>query len=355
MRARLERWLTAGWQRRGWVYWLFYDLSALFAWVARRRRARYLSAGQRTSLPCPVIVVGNVIAGGAGKTPVTIALVQALKTRARTPGVILRGHAGAAAQTGTPLPRHVPPDTDPATVGDEAVLIALRTGVPVVTCRDRVAAAHALLAAHPEVDVIVSDDGLQHYALPRQFECVLWDSRGAGNGRHLPAGPLREAADRPRNATLFVGCAVDEKLARMADAPAFEVAIRAVGVRALGKAFDAASDDAGEAVATAGSLAGQHVSAYAGMANPAKFFATLKGLGASVDAHPLPDHACMKSEVFSGARQPLIVITEKDAVKCRLDRTLAVDARLLVLRIEAGLPDELIDLILETLHGQQAA
>jgi tetraacyldisaccharide 4'-kinase len=354
MRARLERWLIEGWQRRGWVYWLFFDISALFAWIAKRRRARYLSAGQRTSLPCPVIVVGNVIAGGAGKTPVTIAMAQALKGRGRNPGVIMRGHGGAAEVSGQ-QPCHVTPESDPGSAGDEAVLIALRTGVPVVTCRDRVAAAHALLAAHPEVDLIISDDGLQHYALPREFECVLWDGRGAGNGRHLPAGPLREAANRPRNATLFVGCAIDVKLARMTDAPAFEVWITAAGVRALGHAFSADNANASEAIATAGSLAGKHVSAYAGIANPAKFFATLEGLGASVDAHPLPDHACITPEVFSGARQPLIVITEKDAVKCRLNATLADNARLLVLRINAELPDELIDLILETLHGQQAA
>jgi tetraacyldisaccharide 4'-kinase len=152
-----------------------------------------------TRLPVPVVVVGNIFVGGTGKTPLTIWLVDALRQAGYAPGVISRGYRGGGAGRG---PHAVTVGGDPALCGDEPLLIAEQARCPVMVGRRRVAAAQALLQAHPEVDVIVSDDGLQHYALARDVEIVLFDSRGGGNGWLLPAGPLREPLHRRRDFTV---------------------------------------------------------------------------------------------------------------------------------------------------------
>ncbi|WP_395703985.1 tetraacyldisaccharide 4'-kinase, partial [Aquabacterium sp.] len=168
---------------------LLWPLSLLFGALAATRRWLYRLGIQRAqAAPRPVIVVGNIIAGGAGKTPVVIALVQLLRQLGYRPGVISRGH-GAATEDGARLVRH---DSDPAQVGDEPLLIHLRTGVPVAVARQRVRAAQALCQAHPAVNILVADDGLQHLALARDLNIIVFDERGIGNGRLLPAGPLRE-------------------------------------------------------------------------------------------------------------------------------------------------------------------
>ncbi|MEO6354770.1 MAG: tetraacyldisaccharide 4'-kinase, partial [Burkholderiaceae bacterium] len=186
----LESTLSRAWLRRGLLACALWPLSRLFGTLLALRRALYRCGWlAAVRLPVPVIIVGNVFVGGTGKTPLTIWLVEALRRAGRAPGVISRGYGAS-----TTTPRLVLPDATPQQVGDEPLLIARRAQCPVVVGRDRVAAAKALLAAHPELDCIVSDDGLQHYRLARDVEIVLFDGRGAGNGWLLPAGPLREPA-----------------------------------------------------------------------------------------------------------------------------------------------------------------
>jgi len=337
-RQWLERTIVAGWTRRGVWYWLCLPLSWLTCAVARRRiRARRTHDPR---LAAPVIVVGNLIAGGAGKTPIVIALVQALRARGRNPGVIARGYAARDAAQ----PLRVDAASDPASAGDEPVLVAQRTGAPVAVFADRRAAALALLAAHPELDVIVSDDGLQHYGLARALECVVFDAHGAGNGACLPAGPLREPLDRRRDLTLFSGCPIDAALCANSPAHAVPIVAETLIQLATGQAIDARSH-----------LQGRAVSAYAGIAHPHKFFASLQALGAQVEGHALPDHAHFDAHSFAQARHACIVITEKDAVKCARIPALANDPRIHVLRIDAKLDPALVDFVMEKLDGPQAA
>ncbi|MCY7316827.1 MAG: tetraacyldisaccharide 4'-kinase, partial [Rubrivivax sp.] len=188
LRDRLEALLTRHWWQPQttvlaallWPLSLIYRL--LLLWPRPQSRA---------ALPVPVLVVGNHVVGGAGKTPTVIALVQALQLAGRRPGVISRGHGRS-----TDAVRAVMPGDDAAAVGDEPLLIQRRCGVPVFVARRRIDAARALCAAHPEVDLIIADDGLQHRGLPRQAELRVFDERGVGNGHLLPAGPLREPLPR---------------------------------------------------------------------------------------------------------------------------------------------------------------
>ena len=154
---------------------------------------------QAERLPVPVIVVGNITVGGAGKTPLTLWLARQFRERGWRPGIVSRGYGGDNA-----VPRPVTPSSLPAEVGDEPVLLGRRSGVPVWVGRDRVAAGRSLLAAHPDVNLILCDDGLQHYRLARDVELAVFDGRGAGNGWRLPAGPLRESLERLREVDAVV-------------------------------------------------------------------------------------------------------------------------------------------------------
>ena len=186
-RAGLEAWAHRQWASRGPVAWLLSPLSLVFLAVSRSRRERTVP----NRLPVPVVVVGNIYVGGTGKTPVTIALVRELQARGWRPGVISRGFGRR--EDGIRL---INEETPAAEAGDEPLLIARETGVPVAVGRARFEAGRALLEAHPEVDLIVSDDGLQHAALARDVEIAVVGARGLGNGWVLPAGPLREPPSR---------------------------------------------------------------------------------------------------------------------------------------------------------------
>ncbi len=185
MREALQR----AWLRRGVLAWLLRPISLVFGALAAARRGLYRAGALRsTRLPVPVIVVGNVLAGGAGKTPVVIAVLEHLRAQGLRAGLVSRGYGRAADDC-----REVPADGDPHAVGDEPLLVKQRTGVPVFVAPRRAEAALALLRTHPATQVIVTDDGLQHYALARDIEVCVFDERGAGNGWLLPAGPLRSS------------------------------------------------------------------------------------------------------------------------------------------------------------------
>ena len=175
------------WQGRGLAAWCLLPLSLLFAFLAGlRRRLFALGVLKAERLPVPVIVVGNIAVGGSGKTPIALWLADTLRARGHRPGIVSRGYGGTVEGTA-----EVPPGGDPARYGDEPVLMAALSGCPVWVGRDRPAVARSLLAAHPEVDVIIADDGLQHYRLARDVEIIVVDEATLGNRFRLPAGPLR--------------------------------------------------------------------------------------------------------------------------------------------------------------------
>jgi tetraacyldisaccharide 4'-kinase len=317
-------------------------LSWLFASVAALRRALYRRGALRsTRLPVPVVVVGNVTVGGTGKTPLVIALARALAERGRHPGIVSRGYGASGA-----VPREVAAGDDPAEAGDEPLLLAA-AGVPVVVARDRVAAARALLATHPSCDVILADDGLQHYALARDVEIVVVDgTRGFGNGRLLPAGPLREPRSRADAADAIVTLvspdaprervtvAVPGRRTTMTHAP--------IGLRNL-------ADPSRRADPSAWPRGTVH--AVAGIGNPKRFFDLLERMGIDAVPHAFADHhAFVPADLdFPGASA--IVMTAKDAVKCAR----FADARLHALDIRAVIDPALVALILERIDGRQAA
>ena len=208
--SALETTLTSNWQRRGPLACALWPLSLLFRALSGARAALFRAGVLKSSrLPVPVVVVGNIYIGGTGKTPLTIWLVQALQAAGMRPGVISRGHGSDADGS-----REVGPQSTAAQVGDEPLLIKQRTGCPVMVGRDRAATGRALLAAHPGVDIILTDDGLQHYALQRDIEIILFDGRGAGNGWLLPAGPLREPVSRRRDFTVINAPVLTDELVR---------------------------------------------------------------------------------------------------------------------------------------------
>jgi tetraacyldisaccharide 4'-kinase len=339
--SSLETTLTRAWQRRGALACALWPVSLLFRALSSLRALLY-RAGilQSTRVPVPVVVVGNIFIGGTGKTPLTIWLCGVLRAAGFTPGVISRGHGG----TGE-APRAVTAASTPREVGDEPLLIALRSGCPVVVGRSRADAARTLLAQHPEVDILISDDGLQHYALQRDVEIVLFDGRGAGNGWLLPAGPLREPASRRRDFTVV-------------NAPALTDALRAaVGGWPYRMQLDGALAEplrGGQGVPLA-SLAAKRIVAAAGIGNPGRFFAMLRAAGLAVGELALPDHHDFLDRPFDAVDADIILITEKDAVKCRQLEHLKDDPRLWVVPVTAQLDGALAEQIVEKCRGRSPA
>jgi tetraacyldisaccharide 4'-kinase len=318
--------------------WSLLPLAWLYGALLAARRLAY-RRGWRPAheAPVPVVVVGNLVAGGAGKTPTVIALVQALRAAGRHPGVVSRGFGRRGDAT-----LAVAVDSAAAEVGDEPLLIRRRTGVPVWVARRRIDAARALCAAHPDVDLLVADDGLQHLALARQAEVIVFDERGAGNGRLLPAGPLREplpAAVPPQACVLY-------------NAPAATTALRgALARRRLAGVLPLAAWQAGAAF-DHGALQAMHalhthrVLAAAGLAAPERFFRMLEAEGLAIQRLPLADH-----HRFDPPPWPVgtleVVVTEKDAVK--LDAARCGATRVWVAGLDFELPAGLVRAILQRL------
>ena len=318
--------------------WLAWPLSILFGIVARARRVMYAKGIYRVArMPVPVVVVGNITAGGSGKTPLVIALAEALRERGFHPGVVSRGHGGGGGV------RAVSADSDPAVVGDEPPMVAA-AGFAVWVGRKRAAAARALLAAHPECDVVICDDGLQHYALARDVEIAVVDAtRGFGNGLLMPAGPLREPEERLDevdavvrlvSGTLPHGSQGDGRSTFMTHEP-----------RPWRNVRDPARTDDGTA------FRGEAVHAVAGIGHPQRFFAMLRAQGLAPVEHPFPDHHAFAARdlEFPGARA--ILMTQKDAVKCAS----FADERFWYLPIRAVIDPALVALVEHKIRGFQAA
>ena len=317
------------------------------ATAATRRRKFLFTAGSADRLSVPVVVVGNITVGGAGKTPLVIALVEALREAGYRPGVVSRGYGGTESRAKSGAVAVDPAPVDAAErFGDESVLIGRRTGVPVFVGRRRHDAGTALLAAHPEVDVILSDDGLQHYGLVRDFEIAVFDARGAGNGRMLPAGPLREPLARLADVDAIVLNGVGAELPRLPDdivplRPPFRMDLVA------GDAY-LVKDPATMRPITG--FRGRRLTAAAGIGNPTRFFALLKGAGLSFHRMPLDDHYRYDENPFAYRNSEAVLMTEKDAVKCaRFDET-----RMWAIPVSAHVDTGLVDAVLERIGGRKA-
>jgi tetraacyldisaccharide 4'-kinase len=313
--------------------------SLVFRVLVASRRALYrIGLFRVQALRVPVIVVGNLNVGGAGKTPLTLALANALAERGRHPGIVSRGYGGSNV-----VPRAVERDDDPHVVGDEPLLYA-KAGLPVWIGRRRAAAAKALVAAQPSIDVVIADDGLQHYALARAMEIVVIDAaRELGNGMMLPAGPLREPAKRLLEVDAVVRLVSrDDAYPATASSPSTRMWLETLPWRNILRADLAPTFDAW--------LRGT-VHAIAGIAHPERFFTLLRKLGIEAECHPFPDHHFYSRDdlLFAGARA--ILMTEKDAVKCAA----FADDRFWYLPVRARIDPALVELVLERIHGYQAA
>ena len=328
-------------ERRGALARALWPLSILMMLAVRVRHALYAAGVWRSEvLPVPVIVVGNVVAGGAGKTPVTRALVEALRARGWRPGVISRGYGGSAQGT-----HAVARDSDPAEVGDEPLLLHRATGAPVVVARQRAAAGRALLSAHPDVNLLIADDGLQHRALHADLRIVVFDDRGVGNGWLLPAGLLREPWP-PRGAQPVPNVAVWPE---GTTAPVLPAHCRGFPIhRALaGTAVELRSGEQRRLPDLS------PAAALAGIARPEVFFEQLRAAGVALsETHAAPDHADGPSLAAALARLPAerpVLCTEKDAVK--LPGTLPV-GRVWAVPLAVSLPVALLDAVDATLAAR---
>ncbi|MDR0633971.1 MAG: tetraacyldisaccharide 4'-kinase [Azoarcus sp.] len=306
--ARALRGAPAFWLRRSGAAALLLPAGALFRGAAGLRRCLYRhDILRRECLPVPVIVVGNISVGGSGKTPAVAWLVEELRKAGRRPGIVSRGHGGEAAAGGSS--RLVDADADPGLCGDEPVLLARLSACPVAVGRDRPAAARRLLAAHPECDVIVSDDGMQHYRLARNVEIAVVDEAALGNRWLLPSGPLREPLARLSGVDLILA---HGELSPPLRAAAGDVPI--VPMRLAGERFRALADPG--LWRDAGAFAGRRVHALAGIGQPQRFFDQLTAMGLEVVPHPFPDHYRYRADDLAFAPGEPKLMTSKDAVKC---------------------------------------
>ncbi|OGA22013.1 MAG: tetraacyldisaccharide 4'-kinase [Betaproteobacteria bacterium RIFCSPLOWO2_02_FULL_67_26] len=328
-------WIERHWQSVTPVSALLYPVSLLYGAVAAARRA----ASAPVRLPVPVIVIGNITAGGTGKTPLVLWLAEWLRARGRAPGIVCRGHGGSLR-----APRRVLPGSDPLANGDEAVLLARRSGCEVWSGADRAATARALLESRRDCDVVLSDDGLQHYGLARDFEiCVVDGARGFGNAWLLPAGPLRERPPRLAAVDAVVihsgaAGALHPTLDRIPGAAArYSMTVEGREFRNLLNPAHAVGADY---------FHGRRVHAMAGIGDPRRFFRHLEGLGLEFTAHPFPDHHAYRAAELAFPGADAVLMTEKDAVKCQP----CADERHWALRVDAQVDPALGERVLRKLN-----
>lgn len=301
MRARWEQKLNEVWYRNESAPWWLKTLTPLYRSSSRMVKRWKLNHSCTDLQDRCIVVVGNITAGGSGKTPLVIRLCKILAEAGFRPGVISRGYGRQARGL-----RLASSSSSPGVVGDEPLMIARRSGVPVIVAADRCEAARALFKKGS--DVVISDDGLQHYRLPRSIEiCVIDGSRGLGNGLLLPAGPLRESAERLETVDAVIVNGDVETAAFPSSSEWQGMALVAGLLRSLDSAQSWRLSQ----------FRGCAVNAVAGIANPDRFFRLLRRSGITVNENPFPDHHAYKAEDFAALDRNLpIVMTEKDAVKC---------------------------------------
>lgn len=317
----LETKMTQAWQRQAPWLWLLLPISWLYGLItAIRQQAYKLGLAKSYRAPIPVMVIGNITVGGSGKTPLIMALVDYLQQHKVQVGVISRGYGGDSSQ----MPALVTTDSAPSIVGDEPNLIVSMTGVPMAVCPNRQQAIAMLLQAHPDLQLIIADDGLQHYALQRDIEWIVVDvARGFGNNQLLPTGFLREPLSRLDQATVIYhekpdNTLIDDYLQvnTLQSTQRLTMHLQPDSLQALWPSEVNDSCIASQ-VASVKPLAGSQVHGVSGIGYPQRFFATLEGLEFQVIAHPYPDHYDFKlSDLLQYKHYPIIV-TSKDAVKIR--------------------------------------
>lgn len=302
---KFQHWVEQGWYGK-WPLWPFLLLQPLYVLTGLLRRLAYrLGLLSSWRAPVPVLVVGNITVGGTGKTPLTIALIQQAQKMGLTVGVVSRGYGRTSEETLV-----VTDESSPDMVGDEPLLIYQRTGAAVAVAKTRAEASQALLQ-NQSLDLIITDDGLQHYALARDAECIVIDStRLFGNGWQLPSGPLREPLSRLHSAHAAV---LNQRAEKDVVLPSLPVHLAISPMRLLG---DQAVNILSGETQPLSSFASKPVVALAGIGNPEAFYTALRGFGLSLTGLEFPDHHAYQASDLPGGTQA-VIMTEKDAVKIR--------------------------------------
>ncbi len=343
------------WEKRGLKALALWPLSKLFGAASSLRRFLYdLGIIKSNTFSVPVVIVGNIRVGGTGKTPTVLAIAKVLKAQGFHPGIISRGYKGSNQEA-----VEVSPSSLPSSVGDEPCYMASQLqdlNIPIFVHPQRVKAGQQLLKQYPHVDVIISDDGLQHYSLKRwparegghDLELVIRDARGEGNQFLLPAGPLRESANRPRDFTFNLGLK-ESTGPYFQDAPSFDLDIQIGNIYQLKEPSHQMPLLAINDLLDAGMPASQQLLAAAGLGNPKKFFQLLKDARLNFSELPLPDHYDFSINPFKDKSAKVILITEKDAVKCSQLNDYKDDERIWVLPVTVDLPNDFVNQMVDIL------
>ena len=320
------------WYRLSALSLVLWPASLVYRLLMALRRFAYRSGALPVvRLPVAVIVVGNIVVGGTGKTPLVLALAAMLRRNGRKPGIVSRGYRGGAV-----APMAVAAASPVKVVGDEPLLLARASGCPVWIGRDRAAAAQALLGVHPGCDVLILDDGLQHYHLARDIEIAVEDERRDGNGLLLPAGPLREPRSRRVDAWVVNSAPTGVHV------PAFRMDLRGDTFRCLRRSL---------ADVPACALVGKKLHAVAGIGHPQRFFDHLARLGLATVNHAFPDHHAYAPNDLDFGDCEALLMTEKDAVKCEA----FAREHWYALQVEAEPAPAFFDFILAKLNGLKTA
>jgi len=333
----MTSWLQKQWTTFTLWHILLIPFSWVFAVITSVRKSLYKKEWLKSyRLAVPVMVIGNINVGGTGKTPLVIWLAEQLQLAGYKPGIISRGYGGKA-KTVQAVFAH----SNPQEVGDEPVLIAQRTRCPVFISPNRVVAGQALLQVHPECNVVISDDGLQHYRLQRDIEIIVFDgAKGFGNGALLPAGPLRESTARLNDVDAVIS---NGKVANL-EKQLHSHTLMPIEMQLESTHFYNLIDHG--LTCDAQAFASQQVLAIAGIGNPERFFQQLHLLGLNFQRQAYPDHYAFQSQDFEAMMADVIVMTEKDAVKCQA----FAQANFWVLPVNAVIKDDLITLIMNKLR-----
>jgi tetraacyldisaccharide 4'-kinase len=351
------------WEKRGLKALLLWPASVLFGWLTTLRKTLYAMGILRSqAISLPVVIVGNIRVGGTGKTPTVLAIAKALYLQGFKPGIISRGYQSNSSNNKS-APEEVTPESSPIEHGDEPCYMAQALAdqkTPVMVHSHRVNAAKALMIKHPDVNVIISDDGLQHYKLKRwpareggrDIELVVRDTRGEGNQWLMPAGPLREKPDRSRDFTLNIVGTEDASKALppyFQDAPNFVLPVK------TGQVYQLATPSRRMALHEITQLLDpnenteKQLLAAAGLGNPKKFFDLLRSTGLKFQEMALPDHFDFATNPFKENTAKVILITEKDAVKCKQLNDYKDDERIWILPITVDLPKDFVAQMVEIL------